>query len=163
MSKNDTRGRTAPVAGTTTRDGRSLRPNSFSVAVMLIVQYGLGIWLNLYAKIPASDHGKGVFAAFGAAVADGPAALALHALLGTLLLVAAMTLTVRAAVARMAATTVIGAVALVAIVAAWLSGARFTGDAADSASFGMAMATAVALLCYVIILFVPSLTQGRQR
>jgi hypothetical protein len=51
---------------------------------------------------------------------------------------------------------VIGAVALLAIIAAWLSGARSTGDGADGASFGMAMATTMALLCYVIILFVPA-------
>jgi hypothetical protein len=127
---------------------------------MLLVEYGLGIWVNLYAKIPSSDHGKGTFAAFGAAVADGPVALALHALLGTLLLVTAITLIIRAALARKAAATVIGTVALLAIIAAWLSGARFTGDAADGASFGMATATGVALLCYVTILFVPSVTEG---
>ena len=48
--------------------------------------------------------------------------------------------------------------ALAAIVTAWVSGARFTGGGATGASFGMAIATAVALLCYVLILFVPSLT-----
>jgi hypothetical protein len=160
MSQNDTRGAAARV---TTRGDRGLRPNSFSAVVMLLVEYGLGIWVNLYAKIPASDQGKGAFAAFGAAVADGPVALALHALLGTLLLVTAITLIIRAVLARKAATTVIGAVALLAIVAAWLSGARFIGDAADGASFGMAMATAVALLCYVIILFVPRLAEGVDR
>ena len=162
MSQNDTRGvslATSAAPGASVSGSRGLRPNSFSAVVMLLVEYGLGIWVNLYAKIPASDHGKGAFAAFGAAVADGPVALALHALLGTLLLATAIALIVRAVLARKAATTVIGAVALLAIIAAWLSGARFTGEAADGASFGMAMATAVALLCYVIILFVPRLTE----
>jgi hypothetical protein len=170
MSQNDARGsgRTAPAApaapvALTARGGRGLRPNSFAAVVMLLVEFGLGIWVNLYAKIPASDQGKGTFAAFGAAVADGPVGLALHALLGTLLLVTAIAFIIRAVLARRAAATVIGAVALLAIIAAWLSGARFTGDAAGGASFGMAMATAVALLCYVIILFVPSLTGGPDR
>jgi hypothetical protein len=54
--------------------------------------------------------------------------------------------------ARRVAASVLGAVALLAIVAAWMSGARFVGDGANGASFGMAMATAVALLCYVLIL-----------
>ena len=130
---------------------------------MLLIEYGLGLWVNLYAQIPASDKGKGTFAAFGGAVANGPVALTLHALLGTLLLVTAVTLVIRAVLARKAATTVTGTVALLAIIAAWLSGARFTGDAADGASFGMAMATAVALLCYVIVLFVPRLTEGAGR
>jgi hypothetical protein len=168
MSQNDTRGsgRATPAAPaapgrSSARDTRGLRPNSFAAVVMLLVEYGLGIWVNLYAKIPASDQGKGPFAAVGAAVAHGPVALALHALLGTLLLVTAITLIIRAVLARSAGATVIGAVALLAIITAWLSGARFTGDAADGASFGMAMATAVALLCYVTILFVPRLTEGR--
>ena len=168
MSQNDTHGsgRAAPAArgaSATTGADRGLRPNSFAAVVMLLIEYGLGIWVNLYAQIPASDKGKGTFAAFGAAVANGPVALTLHALLGTLLLVTAITLIIRAVLTRKAAATVIGAVALLAIIAAWLSGARFTGDGADGASFGMAMATAVALLCYVIILFVPRLTEGADR
>ena len=57
----------------------------------------------------------------------------------------------------------IAAIALLAVVAAWLSGARFVGDAAGAASFGMAIATGVALLSYVIILFVPGLTERADR
>jgi hypothetical protein len=159
MSQNDARGHAAAAIG----GDRGLRPTCFAAAVMLLAEYGLGIWVNLYGQIPAADHGKGTFAAFGAAVADGPVALALHALLGTVLLVTAIALIVRAVLARKVATTVIGAVALLAIIAAWLSGARFTGDAAAGASFGMAMAAAVALLCYVIILFVPRLAEGTER
>jgi hypothetical protein len=145
------------------RGAAGLRANAFAATVMLLAEFGLGIWVNLYAKIPAADHGKGVFAAFGAAVADGPVGLALHALLGTLLLVSAVTVVVRAAVARRAATAAIGGVALVAIVTAWVSGARFMGGGASGASFGMAMATAVALLSYAVILFVPGLTAARAR
>jgi hypothetical protein len=167
MSQNDTRGggRAAPATPAapgrgSVRGDRGLRPNCFAAVVMLLLEYGLGIWVNLYVQIPASDHGKGTFAAFGAAVADGPAALALHALLGTLLLVTAVTLIFRAVLARKTVTTVIGVVALLAIITAWLSGARFTGASASGASFSMATATGLALLCYVIILFVPRLTEG---
>jgi hypothetical protein len=168
MSQSETRDfdpatPTARSASAATRGDRGLRANVFSAVVMLLVEFGLGTWVNLYATIPASDHGKGAFAAFGAAVADGPVALALHALLGTLLLVTAVALVVRAVLARRAAITTIGAVALLAIIAAWLSGATFTGDAASGASFGMAIATAVALLCYVIILFVPRLVEASSR
>src|SRR5215469_7348248 len=162
MSQHDTHGRATPAtrgASAAARADRGLRPNSFAAAVMLLAEYGLGIWVNLYAEIPASDHGKGVFAAFGAAVADGPAGLALHALLGTLLLVTATILVIRAVLARKA-TIAISVVALLAIITGWLSGARFTGSGADGASLAMAVATGVALLCYVIILFVPALTEG---
>jgi hypothetical protein len=169
MSQNDTRGSShadpVPLAarGGGARGGSGLRINSLSAVVMLLVEYGLGMWVNLYAHIPARDHGKGTFTAFGAALAHGPVALAVHAVLGTLLLVTAIALIVRAALARKAAATVIGAIAFLAMVAAWLSGARFVGDAAGGASFGMAMATGVALLSYVVILFAPGLTGGPGR
>ena len=142
-------------ARTAARGTSGLRANSLAAVVMLLIQYGLGMWVNLYAQLPASDHGKGVFAAFGGAVADGPVALAVHALLGTLLLVTAISVVARAAIARKNASTVIGTIALLTVVAAWLSGARFAGDTSNSASFGMAAATAVALLGYATILFLP--------
>lgn len=168
MSKNDTRGNGEAAIATTaapaTAGGDSgLRPAAFSAAIILLIEYGLGMWVNLYAQIPESDHGKGLFAAFGAAVAHGPLTLTLHALLGTLLLVTGITVVIRAVLARKTVATLIGTVAFLAIIAAWLSGARFVSATASAASVSMAMNTAVALLCYVIILFIPRLTQGRDK
>jgi hypothetical protein len=59
---------------------------------MLLVQYCLGISVNLYSTLPASDHGKSLFAGFTSAVGDGPLLLSLHALLGTLFLITASVL-----------------------------------------------------------------------
>jgi hypothetical protein len=64
----------------------ALRGNVMGAIVLLLLQFGLGMGVNLYETMPAADHGKSVFAAFGRAVADGPVVLALHALLGTLLI-----------------------------------------------------------------------------
>lgn len=52
---------------------RALRldKNSAAISVMLLVQYGLGMGVNLYAKIPAADHGIRLAAA-GGSVAAGP-------------------------------------------------------------------------------------------
>ena len=164
MSRNDTRDSTrAEPTSLAGRGGGGLRINCLSAAVMLLIEYGLGIWVNLYAQIPAEHHAKGIFAAFGGAVAHGPVALAVHAVLGTLLLVTAIAVIVRAALARTAAATVIGATAFLAMLTAWLSGARFVGDGAAGASFGMAIATGVALLGYVVLLFAPGLTKGSDR
>jgi hypothetical protein len=80
-----------------------LRANSLAAVVMLLTEYALGTWVNLYARLPASDHGHGSLAAFGSAVANGPAVLAVHAVLGTLLLITGITAVVRAAMARRAA------------------------------------------------------------
>lgn len=140
---------------------RGLRITTLAGLVMLLLEYGLGVWTNLYAHLPASDQGKATFAAFGGAVAHGPAGLALHALLGTLLIVTAVSVVVRAALARQTAPIVLGCVALLAILTAWFSGTKFVSDAANGASFGMALATGVALLGYAIILFIAIPVSGR--
>ena len=45
---------------------RGLRNNVFAGLVMLLLEYGLGVWTNLYEHLPASDHGKATFAALEA-------------------------------------------------------------------------------------------------
>ena len=67
-----------PATAPNRRSGRGLRAWAFAVVLLILIQYGLGMWVNLFATIPGTDHGKGAFAAFGAAVARGPAGLALH-------------------------------------------------------------------------------------
>src|SRR6266516_7236425 len=76
---------------------RALRINSLAAVVMLLIEYGLGLWLNLYAELPAGDRGASVPAGFGRAVADGPAGLTIHALLGVALLASSIAVVVRAA------------------------------------------------------------------
>jgi hypothetical protein len=63
-----------------------LRRSSFAAFVMLVVQFALGIYVNLYVIVPGADHGHG----FGQAIANGPAGLALHIVLGLLLILAAL-------------------------------------------------------------------------
>jgi hypothetical protein len=78
----------------------ALRKNSFAISVMLLVQYGLGMGVNLYARVPAADQGSGVIAALGRALTSQPVVLAVHAALGLLMLVAGVSVLVRAIVAR---------------------------------------------------------------
>src|SRR5262249_21308620 len=68
---------------------RGLRANALAAVVMMLIQYSLGISVNLYSTLPASDHGKSLFPGFAAAVGKGPALVTLHALLGTFLLITA--------------------------------------------------------------------------
>jgi hypothetical protein len=140
-----------------------LRANCLAAVVMLLLEFGLGMGVNLYGHLPASDHGRSTFDAFGHAVANGPVGLSLHALLGTLLLVTSIGAVVRAVLAGRRPIIALSGVALLAILAAWGSGAKFVGDMANSASLTMALATAVALLCYVIILFVPTEVRSGRR
>ena len=140
-----------PPAGLPARQLLALRGNTFGVLAMLIVQFAIGIVVNLYATIPAKDKGSGIFGAIGRALTSGPASLAAHAGLGLLIVLAAVALVVRSIVTRHTASIVLSAIGLAAIVAAALNGTRFVADGGPAnASLAMALSTAVAMLCYAI-------------
>jgi hypothetical protein len=61
---------------------------------------------------------------------------------------------VRSVIARHRASIVASAVGLLAILAAAGYGASFVHNGSNAASLGMALATGVALLCYIVGLFV---------
>ncbi len=131
-----------------------MRVVAFAALVMLVVQFGLGMGVNLFAQLPASDYGGGVLAAFVGAVIDGPATLTLHALLGTLLLGSAIAVLVRAILVRKTAFVTLAAVGLLAILLAWGAGSWFVGTADSGSSMAMALATGVAILSYATILLI---------
>jgi hypothetical protein len=130
-----------------------LRRISLGMLAGLLIQYGLGMIVNLYVSVPARDHGAGVLTATGRALANGPAALTVHAALGLLLILGAVNLVIRAAVLRLRLVAWLSAAALFAIVGAAASGAAFVGSGADGDSLAMALLTGVALLCYAVNLF----------
>jgi hypothetical protein len=139
------------AAGMSDRQLAVLRGNTLGVLAMLIVQFAIGIVVNLYATIPAKDKGSGIFGAIGRALSNGPASLATHAGLGLLIVLAAVALVVRSIVTKHIASIVLSAIGLAAIVAAALNGARFVADGGQAnASLAMALSTAVAMLCYAV-------------
>jgi hypothetical protein len=123
------------------------------VAAGLLIQYAVGLWVSVYVTVPARDQGGGLLAAVGRALANGPAALAVHAALGLLLLVGSIVLVVRAVVAGDRFFMVTTAVSLLAVLGAAGSGAAFVDNGQDGASLAMGLLTAVALLCQLINLF----------
>jgi len=145
----------APSVRTTDpRPLASIRRASFAMSIVLLVQYGLGIGVNLFVTVPRQDQGAGAGAAIARAVSNGPLALAVHAVLGMALIVIALAIAVRAAGARLGGIVALGVVGLLALGSAAFNGARFVGTGQNSASFTMAIAWAVALLCYLSILFI---------
>jgi hypothetical protein len=122
-----------------------LRRASLGALVMLIVQFGLGIGVNLYITLP--DKGSA-----GDAFSNGPL-LVLHVVVGLLLVVAAIGLLVRAIIARHGPVIAAAAVGLLAIATAATQGFSFVSDGTNAASLAMALATGVAMLCYVIALY----------
>ncbi len=129
------------------------RRSSFGVAVGLLIQYAVGLWVSLYVTVPARDQGGGELAAVGRALANGPAALAVHAGLGLLLLAGSIVLVVRAVVAGDRFFMVTTAVSLLAVLGAAGSGAAFVNSGSNGASLTMGLLTAVALLGQLINLF----------
>jgi hypothetical protein len=121
----------------------ALRGNCMGAAVLLIVQFGLGMGLNLYVTLPAHKSFFGTV--FGSAV------LAVHAIVALALLGAAIGALTRAIRARRAiAFTSAG---LAAILAAAIFGVSFAGSQGNGASLGMALATAAAMFCYLAAIF----------
>jgi heme A synthase len=123
---------TSPTGTSARRAGRTpgLRRASLAALILLLIQYGIGIGVNLYVSVPAADHGRTI----STAISSGPGALTVHIVLGLLLILAAAALVVQAIMARhpgVIATSVIG---LLALVGAAAQGAAFVDQAHPSAS-----------------------------
>jgi hypothetical protein len=131
-----------------------LRRASLAILIALIVQFALGIGVNLYVTLPAAGH-PGHSSWFG-----NGALLALHAALGMFLVLAAIALLVRAIMARNVTLIATSAAGLAAIALAFFFGASFTEKLTDGYSLGMAIAFAVALACYAIGLYALTARRG---
>ena len=127
-----------------------LRRASLAIVIVLIVQFGLGIGVNLYVTLPAAGH-HGHSSWFG----NGPL-LALHVALGMFLVLAAILILVRAIMARNGILIVTSAAGLVAIGLAFSFGASYADKLTNGYSLGMAISFAAALACYAIGLYAAS-------
>jgi hypothetical protein len=131
----------------------NLRRTSFATLVLLLIEFGLGMGVNLFVNVPSSDQGVGTGRAFGKAF-SGPPAIATHAGIGVLLFLGAVMLAVRAVQSRRRVVTVASIVALLAILGAGTQGAQFVSSGQNADSMTMAVLTLVALVCYAVNLFV---------
>ncbi len=148
-------------AAATSRPGHwreNLARGNLAAVILLLIQYGLGAGVSLYVSLPAAGSGgRGI----GKAFTCGPA-LAVHTVLGLLLILMALSMIMRAAIARHRASIVTSSVGLLAILAAAGYGASFVHDSTNAASLGMALATGVALLSYAIGLYVTGRPRVRE-
>jgi hypothetical protein len=125
-----------------------LRRVSLTALIMLVAQFALGMFLNLYVAVPAADAHAGIMQE----IANGPFALTVHATLGLALIVTALVLLVRAVRLEDQLVAVLAAAGLTAIGGAFAAGEIFVRNGQSGASLAMALLTAVALLCYVGVL-----------
>src|SRR6516162_6251754 len=131
-----------------------LRRASLAILIVLIVQFALGISVNLYVALPAAGH-PGHSSWFG-----NGALLALHAALGMFLVLAAIAVLARAITARNVTLIATSAAGLAAIGLAFFFGASFTDKLTNGYSLGMAIAFAAALACYAIGLYALTARRG---
>ena len=150
---SQTHAATRPAGQDLTARLARMRISSLGAVAMLIVQFILGVIYNLYGTAPTPKKSIGLFSSPD---------LALHVILGILLVIAAVGQLVRAIGTRHKLAIWLSAVGLLAIVAAGFAGLGFTGSGAAGASLGMSLAFAVALACYVVLVFaLPSSTSAR--
>jgi hypothetical protein len=123
--------------------GWALRGNCMGAAVLLIVQFGLGIAVNLYVTMP--KHKPFFSTVFGSAL------LAAHVIVAVALLGASISALVRAIRARRV--IVPTAVGLAAVLAAATAGASFASSQNNGVSLAMALAAAVAMFCYLAAVY----------
>lgn len=144
---------TATQTRPSSRALNGLRLQLFIGLILLAIEIVLGIAVNLFVKIPAADKGSSMFTAFGDAIASGPVSLAIHAIVGTLIVLAAISILIRAISTRRGLQITMAVLGLLAVLGAWSAGTGFVGSGADGASFGMATSTAVAIAAYATALF----------
>ena len=122
-----------------------LRQISVTMLVMLVIQYGLGIILNLYVEVPASDAHAGILTE----IATAPPVLTVHAVLGIALIGTGVLLVARAVGVRDRLLAVLATAGLTALGGAFGAGEIFVRNGQDTASMAMAILTGMALLCYI--------------
>jgi hypothetical protein len=127
-----------------------VRRGSLAVLVLIVAEFAIGMYVNLYVTIPPADHGRSL----GSAIANGPATLSIHAVIGLLLGLAALGVLAQAVLARHPATIAASAAGLFALALAAIMGAGFTSTGQRTKSMGMSVFTGVALLCYAANLYV---------
>jgi heme A synthase len=116
-----------------------IRMASFGTLTMLIIQFVLGTAYSLYGTAPTSSKSVGMFSS---------PLIAVHVIMGILLLVTAVMLVVRAVQARHRPTIATTVVGLLVILGAFGAGSSFVQNGSNGASLGMALLAAVAMLCY---------------
>ncbi len=152
----------APRAGRTPLS--TMRRASFVMCLVLLVQYVLGIGVNLFVPtLPTQDKGASGATAFARAVANGPVGLSIHASLGLALVVIGLGLALRAAATRRWGLMALAIFGFANLLSASVSGARFVGSGENGASMGMAMSWAFALVSYLVIMFLTSRQRAAQR
>ena len=125
-TKRDQGGQAKEAAGATLR---------FVIAVL--IQYGLGAGYNLYGTAPTAKKSLDYFSS---------PLLALHVILGTLIVLTGIYMVILSVRARIRVAVILSSLAWVCVIGAWASGNEFIQKGQNGFSMSMAMFAGVAIL-----------------
>src|SRR6516165_4545228 len=152
------------------RRNRAARGWAFGLLIALLVQFALGMYVNLFAYIPLNHPGhraKNFFAGSYHSVAwaetspHSPLILAFHAGLGLLLVLGSLWLAVLAIRGRRAGFVWAAVLGALFILGAGFNGASFLNYNHDANSYVMALLFALSVLCYIVLLALPSSSERK--
>jgi hypothetical protein len=130
---------------------------NLGACALLLIQYLLGMAVNVYVVLPgrhpgagASDYLSGAAAGLAWVIADGPAWAAAHAALGMAITAAALAAVALAWRRGSTAGTAASVVGALAVIGAGFNGASFVDYGHAFSSMIMAGLWALALACYLL-------------
>lgn len=136
------------------------RGNVLGMLSMLIIQFLLGMAVNLFDTLTRHHPGANASEFFGGAVqsvfwglTQGPILLILHVILGLLLAINSAVILIAAFKFPSTATRVLATLGLIGIVAAGFNGASFLNYNHDVNSYLMSVGFALASVVYVQLLY----------
>jgi hypothetical protein len=139
-----------------------LRGQAFGAIVMICLQAGLGMFVNLFVTIPNHHSGSKPSKFFSGsarsvvwALGHGAVALVLHVVLGLLLALMVIGIVAHALSLGRPAVTIWAILGALGTIGAGFTGAGFLDFNQDVSSFFMAVLALGSLLCFVIVIFLP--------
>jgi hypothetical protein len=139
-----------------------LRGQVLGAVIVIALQAGFGMFVNLFVSIPKNHAGANPANYFSGstrsvvwAISHGAVALAVHVVLGLLLALMVITIVARAFSIGRASIITWSVMGAMGAIGAGFTGAGFLDFNEDVSSFFMAVLALASLLCFVIVLYLP--------
>jgi hypothetical protein len=139
-----------------------LRGQTFGAIVVILLQSGIGMFVNLFVTIPKhhsganpSDYFSGSTQSVAWAIGHGAIALAIHVVLGLLLAIMVIGIVARAFTLGRASIITWSILGALGSIGAGFTGAGFLDFKQDVSSFFMAILAFASMLCFVIMIYLP--------
>lgn len=143
----------------------SLRRQALGAIVLICVQAGVGMFVNLFVTIPKHHAGANPANYFGGsmssvawAIDHGAVALAIHVVLGLLLAIMVIGIVARAFVSGRVSLIVWSILGALGSIGAGFTGAGFLDFNENVSSFFMAILAFASLVCFAVMVYLPGRT-----